>query len=117
MFDAYYGPYKDKWCFWFGIRLWVLVAMLRIYTFENSEKLILLLHLVISLFILVQASIKPFKNALIEWLDLFFMLNCSAVVLVLLYSKSQRSHIITTINDVLVGATLFALISIILYHI
>ena len=118
VFDAYYGPYKDKWRFWFGIRLWVLVAMLMIYTFENSEKLILLLHLVIiSLFILIQASIKPFKNALIGWLDLFFMLNFSAVVLVLLYSQSQRSHVITIVTDVLIGSALFALISIILYHV
>jgi len=119
VFDAYYGPYKDKWRFWFGIRLWVLVAILVIYTIlQNSEQLFLLLHLVIiSLFILVQASIKPFKNTLIGWLDLFFMVNYFAVVLVLLYSYSQRGQAITIVVDVLVSTTLVAFICIILYHI
>jgi len=94
------------------------VAILVIYTFENSEQLILLLHLVIiSLFILVQASIKPFKNALIGWLDLFFMVNYFAVVLVLLYSQRERGQAITIVVDVLVGTTLVAFICIILYHI
>ena len=119
VFDAYYGPYKDKWHFWFGSRLWVLAAMLIIYTtLENSEELMLLLQLVLLLlFILVQASIKPFKNALIGWLDLFFMLNYSAVALVTLYSHSQRSEAIVMTIGVLVATALVAFIGIILYHI
>ena len=118
VFDAYYGPYKDKWRFWFGSRLWVLAAMLIIYTtLENSEELMLLLHLILlSLFILVQASIKPFKNALIGWLDLFFMLNYSAVALVTLYSLCQRGEAIV-MTGVLVATTLVAFIGIVLYHI
>ena len=118
VFDAYYGPYKDKWRFWFGSRLWVLTAMLIMYTTsENSEELMLLLHLILlSLFILVQASIKPFKNALIGWLDLFFMLNYSAVALVTLYSLCQRSEAIV-MTGVLVATTLVAFIGIVLYHI
>ena len=119
VFDAYYGPYKDKWRFWFGSRLWVLVAMLIIYTtLENNEELMLLLQLVLLLlFILVQASIKPFKNALIGWLDLFFMLNYSAVALVTLYSHSQRSEAIVMTIGVLVATALVTFIGIILYHI
>jgi len=35
----------------------------------------------------------------------------------LLYSQSQRSHVITIVTDVLIGAALFAFISIILYHV
>ena len=119
VFDAYYGPYKDKWRFWFGSRLWVLLAMLIIYTtLQYSEELMLLLHLaLLSLFILIQASIKPFKNALIGWLDLFFMLNYLAVVLVMLHSHSLRSEVIVITIGGLVGTTLFAFIGIILYHI
>ena len=119
VFDAYYGPYKDKWRFWFGSRLWVLAAMLIIYTtLQYSEELMLLLHLILlSLFILVQASIKPFKNALIGWLDLFFMLNYSAVALVTLYNHSQRSEAIVMTIGVLVATALVAFISIVIYHI
>ena len=119
VFDAYYGPYKDKWRFWFGIRLWVLVAILIIYTIlENNKQLILILHLVLLLlFILVQACIKPFKNTLIGWLDLFFMVNYSAVALVMVHSQSPRSQAIVTIIGVLVGTTLVAFICIIFYHI
>ena len=119
VFDAYYGPYKDKWRFWFGSRLWVLVAMLIIYTtLGNSEELMLLLHLILlTLFILAQASIKPFKNALIGWLDLFFMLNYSAVALVTLYSHSQRSEAIVMTIGVLVATALVAFIGIVIYHI
>ena len=119
VFDAYYGPYKDKWRFWFGSRLWVLVAMLIIYiTLQYSEELMLLLHLILLLlFILVQASIKPFKNALIGWLDLFFMLNYSAVALVTLYNHSQRSEAIVMTTGMLVVTALVAFIGIVLYHI
>ena len=119
VFDAYYGPYKDKWRFWFGSRLWVLVAMLIIYTtLGNSEELMLLLHLILlTLFILVQASIKPFKNALIGWLDLFFMLNYSAVALVTLYSHSQSSEAIVMTIGGLVVTALVAFIGIVIYHI
>ena len=119
VFDAYYGPYKDKWRFWFGSRLWVLVAMLIIYTtLQYSEELMLLLHLILlSLFILVQASIKPFKNALIGWLDLLFMLNYSAVALVTLYNHSQRSEAIVMTIGVLVATALVAFISTVIYHI
>ena len=116
MFDAYYGPYKVKWRFWFGIRLWVLVAMLILYTILEQFSILELHFVIISLFIFVQASIKPFKNALIGWLDLFFMVNYFAVVLVLLYFYNQRDQAITIVG-VLVGTTLVAFICIILYHI
>jgi len=61
--------------------------------------------------------IKPFKNTLIGWLDLFFMVNYSAVALVMVHSQSPRSQAIITIIGVLVSTTLVAFICIILYHI
>jgi len=80
LIDAYHGPYKDKWRFWFGVRLWVLLLMFSIQAGLGGSNvpLVFLLHLIVlGSFVLIQASIKPFRNFFVGLLDLFFMANYS----------------------------------------
>ena len=80
LIDAYHGPYKDKWRFWFGVRLWVLLLMFSIQAGLGGSNvpLVFLLHLIVlGVFVIIQASIKPFRNFFVGLLDLFFMVNYS----------------------------------------
>ena len=78
LLDSYQGPYKDKWRLWFGARLCVLEAMYVIYSGLRGLDigLMLLLHSFVLLgFLFLQIHIKPFRSALINTLDTFFMVN------------------------------------------
>ncbi len=77
LIDVYCAPYKDKWRFWFGVRLLVLVilytgsALLR----NHNPGLFFMMIVVLVCFTVVQLIIMPFKNYFINLLDAFFLLN------------------------------------------
>ena len=75
LLDCFYAPYKDKYHYWFGARLIVLIFLSAIEyaIFLNREALLLSGILVIIAFITMQSYIRPFKNTLVNMLDLIFM--------------------------------------------
>ena len=82
--DSYHGPYKDKWRFWFGARLWLVLSVYLINAVLGglSVSLTFFLHtfLVIG-FTFVQIHIKPFRNKLVNLLDLSFLINYMIIAL------------------------------------
>ena len=90
--DAVFAPYKNKWRFWFGLRIWLLMAALVITaSFRGYDvKLSLAIqHILVIGFSLVQAFIQPFKNTAIEILDLFFMVNFALVAFIVVYVENE----------------------------
>lgn len=82
--DAYAGPFKDKYRFWFGLRLLVLAAMCLTYAVVGTDDPVLALAiqlLFLFLFMLLQAYVKPFRNPFINATDLFFMINFFVLIL------------------------------------
>ena len=76
--DAYCGPFKDKWRFWFGLRLWVTAALYAVdggLQGYNTNAMFLVYFYIIGALIFLQALIRPFKNFFVMLLDTFFMLN------------------------------------------
>ena len=88
--DAYCAPYKDRYRYWFGLRLWVLVALYILFSILRTLPLIYLLcqAIVLTLFTVTQAAIMPFRSTIINCLDLFFMVNALLLTVGVLYTYS-----------------------------
>ena len=85
--DTIHSPYKDKYRFWFGVRLLLLVLLSAVTTLHNLDSFyqyLLQLILVIS-FTLCQAYLKPFTHRWANLLDNWCMINVIALVLVNMY--------------------------------
>ena len=77
--DSYTAPYKDRWGFWLGIHLLILIilyssAMIQQVSSEPKDLLLIILLIVIPL-TAVQLYCKPYKNKLVNLLDTLFLLN------------------------------------------
>ena len=120
LIDAYCGPYKDKWRFWFGARLWVLIAIFAVYAVlkGNNDSLLLYIEaLILILFTCVQTTIQPFKNVLINILDLFFMVNGFILISYGVYlGNSDTTLSLYIAAGILVGLAFVVFLCIITYH-
>ena len=120
LIDAYCGPYKDKWRFWFGARLWVLVTIFLVYAVlkgSNDSLLLFIESLVLIFFTCVQISIKPFKNVLLNILDIFFMANGFILTSYGVYmGNSDTTLSLYIVAGILVGLAFVVFLCIITYH-
>ena len=138
MNDAYYAPYKGEWRWWLGARLWLLVVMFTLNPVYSSDKPSLLLTIqatMVILFSIAQAGIKPFGeshelkhkcnrrtnfyNQLYNSLDMFYLLNYTALAMSMSYildqSSDQTQTTVVTVG-VLVGLFVVMLMATVLYH-
>ena len=134
MNDAHYAPYKGKWRWWLGARLWLLVAMNSLNAVYCSNQPSLLLSIqatMVILFMLAQAKVEPFGqslqmankytrfyNQLYNCLDLFYLLNYTVLALSMSYildHGSDQTQIVVCVG-VLVGLFVVVLMVVVLYH-
>ena len=116
--DAYGGPFKDKWRFWFGLRLWITALLLSVDGVLRGTNLegMLMAHLVIIMvFILVQAHVRPFRNQLVGVLDIFFMLNYWLII-VFYFQFDPAKITFLAAYIFLIGSAIAALAMIMLSH-
>lgn len=116
--DAVFAPYKDKWRFWFGARLCLLIISFIIAAVLRGSDVKLSLglqHILIAAFSFVQAFVHPFKNRLIAILDLSFMINYSLLAFVAVYTQEQNSNLYYA-SQMLVSLALIVFICIVVYH-
>ena len=76
--DAYGGPFKDKWRFWFGLRILITIFLFSLNgTLQgtNTDVMFIVIITSVLVFMFLQSSARPFKNRLIGVIDLFFMTN------------------------------------------
>ena len=74
--DAIHGPYKEKLRYWFGLRLVVLsliYIVIAVLQGSNMTLQLLLLIFILGSFTIVQAIVLPYKNKILNALDLWFM--------------------------------------------
>ena len=119
--DAYCGPFKDTWRFWFGLRLWITVILYVIdgALLGHDSNAMFMIHLIIiGALILFQLIVQPFKSSLIMLVDTFFMLNYWLIIEIYLLHKMFFSEAVFHLAYVsLLSIAIFALFMIILYHI
>ena len=118
--DAYCGPFKDKWRFWFGLRLWVTALLYAIaggLQGANANAMFAAHVFIIGALLFLQALIRPFKNCFITILDTFFMLNYWFAVELYLLLKMIGFQGFLAVYACLLSAAIFVLCLIIVGHI
>ena len=115
--DAFCAPFKDRWRFWFGVRLWVLVVLYIVYTLmrNSTDVFIFIQTLVLLLFTLAQVAIMPYKNRIINFLDAFFLVDALLVNIAALYD-SYAPHV-NIVSLVLITPVFIVSLLIIVYHV
>ena len=93
LIDAYNGPYKDRYRFWFGMRQWLMVALYVLYSIVRGghPDVMLAINIIAILFFMtLQLCVKPFKNVMILFIDTWFLflLICANVIAFLFVSKN-----------------------------
>jgi len=104
LFDCFYAPFKDKYRYWFGARMIILIYLSTMESIIPSypEALLLSNIIVVLVFAIWQAYIRPFKNTLINILDLIFMgifILLSIITLYLYPSTSGYDKVNIAVNS------------------
>ena len=126
LFDAYMGPYKDNCRYWTGMLLLVRVVLIVLFssiantnTLAGPQLNLFLLTLSSSALLALTAALKPYRNKLLNALEIFHL----AILLIFSSSNLYISHIgagiipQTYIYIVLVGICLFVFLGICVGHV
>ena len=103
LIDAYGGPFKDKWRFWFGLRLWVTILIFSVsgaLRGTDSNALFIFNLVILLIFIQIQSFARPFKSRLIFIVDLFFMINYWLII---------EFYLLTVFKSIFLGVYIFLL--------
>ena len=127
LIDATLAPFKDRWRFWFGLRLLIILLLILISIIVTAFKAgaVTYAHLVIITLLLVsQAHVKPYKSKLLHYLDLFFLTNyvlfligCLFIYDVLKPGKEQERVYVTTVEVIIIGSAFVVFVVTITCHI
>ena len=112
--DAMHGPYRDRFRFWYGARLLLLVSIaIRInpvYLPGKADPYFkhLLQLFFVSVFTAFQAYIKPFTSTWINVLDIWCMLNVMALLFIDLFATQEDNKIETLLllNIIIMSITI-----------
>ena len=112
--DAIHGPYKEKLRYWFGVRLIVLslvYIVIGVLQGSNMTLQLLLLIFILGSFTILQAIVFPYKNKILNALDLWFMvLLLINFITSLSYISSENTTadvIVTTVEIVLCSSVVY----------
>ena len=86
--DSYQGPYRNRYKFWFGLRLWLLFYIYICYTFLRGHKPLVMLSvqmIPLLLFTVAQSYIKPYHSKVTNMIDLFVLYDILICYLVMIY--------------------------------
>ena len=94
LLDCFYAPYKDKYRYWFGARIIVLVylSVMESVLFSYQESLLFSSTMVILAFTILQAYIHPFKTKTGNILDLLIMSIFIVLSTITLYLFTASDH-------------------------
>ena len=88
--DAYGGPFKDKWRFWFGLRLWITILLFCLngaLQGTNKRVMFIVIFITVGMFMFLQNLTRPFKNRFIGALNLFLVANYCLLVSSFFWTK------------------------------
>ena len=127
LIDATLAPFKDRWRFWFGLRLFVLdfLILISILVTPLNFDAVTYSHLVIVMLLLVfQAHIKPYKSKLLHYLDLFFLINyvlfligCLFIFEVLKPKREDQKDYVTAVEVLIIGSAFLVFVATVVCHV
>ena len=115
LIDATCAPYKDKWRFWYGVRLWAIVIV-DIAFAASRNKVYLFLYIqamILMTLTFAQLAVMPYKSTANNILDLFFLADATLLTVTALYTDTS----IPAASGVFAGVVFIAFWCIIGYHI
>ena len=80
--DAHYGPYKDRYRFWFGVRLWTIQLIFLVSATLRFlyPAMLLVMQIVLTVLVVAEAYVKPYKSNKLNLLDTVLVLAFTLVV-------------------------------------
>ena len=121
--DAHFGPYKDKWRCWFGIRLcylFIICIFASISTGFPYKYLVFTEAILLAIFVMVQAYIRPFRSQTVNILDLIVMTNAVLgliVIAIIILARNEDYVFFVVTGFILTGVVFLLFWVIIIYHI
>ena len=98
LFDAYMGPYKDNCRYWTGMLLLARVVLIVLFSsIANTNTVggpavnLLLLTLSSAGLLALTAAVKPYRGALLNWLEIFYLTILLIFSSANLYASSTSS--------------------------
>ena len=127
LIDATLAPFKDRWRFWFGLRLLLINLLILISTLVtplNSDANTYAQLVIIMLLLVFQAHIKPYKSKLLYYLDIFFLINyvlfligCLFIFGVLKPKPEEQGNYVTAVEVIIIGSAFLVFVVTIVCHI
>ena len=121
LLEAIHAPYKEGKQYWFILRLLLLCAMHGVYAKYRATDLYSLLvttNLMLVIFLVFQAYIKPFRSKLINLLDSGLVMNITLIYLTYWYFFQKKNPLmIKIISFSSVFLTFVTLVMVIVYHV
>ena len=120
VFDAYAGPYKDKYRFWTGMLLVVRTLLIILFTINTagSIEVNLLITLVVSCILLLANSNGVYKKWPYNSVESFFYLQLVVFAGAAFYTRSTNINSgITAVADTSIGLSLTVFLAVVGYHV
>ena len=128
LIDASLAPFKDRYRFWFGLRLMIIAVLVVVAIFftPSYPDVVTYVHLVIIFILtLIQAYIKPYKSKVVNILDIFFLVNYSLFLIgcLFVFSGIFGSVIdgllpyIAAVELLAIGTAFIVFVGVVIYHI
>ena len=119
--EAIHAPYKEGKQYWFTLRLLLLCAMYGVYAKYRATDIYAIsvaISLMLVIFLVFQTYIKPFKNKLVNLLDIGLVMNITFIYLTSWYFIHKENLLIMKIICFSsVSLTFMTLVMVILYHV
>ena len=114
LLDAYQQPYKDKYYYWTGLQLAMRAVLFGISSLERN------INITISIVLLsaiegMHCVLKPFKNKVLNYQELLFVLNAVWIYAYILFSNDNTDN--TIVVNTMIATVAVHFIVIIIYHI
>ena len=118
LYEAINAPYKYNKQYWFTTRQLLLIFVYIFYTIYRGTNLLLPFSIVLPIyfvFVTVQAYLRPFKNKIINNLDLFVMVNygiflCTNWSLLLARDTFVQQQQISSLRELIIKKIYFHLL-------
>ena len=127
LIDASLAPFKDRYRFWFGLRL-IIIAVLVIFAIffsPSNPDVVTYIHLIIVFFLIIfQAYVRPYKSKAVNILDIFFLTNYTLFLIGCLFVFSGTFHSVSDLNPyiaavemIAIGSAFLVFVGIVIYHV
>ena len=121
IYEAIHAPYKYNKQYWFTARQLLLIFVYIMYTTYRGSNILLPFSIILPIyfvFVTVQAYLKPFKNKIMNLLDLVVMVNYGLIACTNWYFiKEDQYYISGILNITLVYILMFTFSVVVFYHI